>query len=280
MKMTVRFINGLIVIGVTICSSSCAPAINYGCLLDQVYIPSNEEKGEILREDLAVYGDVNLCVFKVGNPYNATDDYLVSYNKKGKLIDGMNLGFGCDFSQEEDPEMLQVEYRLVSDRVVRVWNKISVGKHFKRTEENRIFIDALGQFHVRPTEVCEEGTIDDLYECQNRFLWKLYELSRIPLSDSTSFDQWNHLGDAEGVFADDLSIAIHSLYLRNPETYFKWMLRAREGDSLTAFLVPEDTLFQRELLNRASAIKDKESREYILNKLRKEIKMYHKNQQE
>jgi hypothetical protein len=279
MKTTVQYINSLIVTGVAFYLSSCVPSVNYEYLLDQVYIPSNEEKGEIFREDLAVYGDVYLCVFKVGNPYNATDDYLVSYNKKGKLIDGMNLGFGYDFSQEEDPEVLQVDYRLVSDRVVRVWNKITVGEHFKRTEENRIFIDASGKFHVRATEVSEKGNIDDLYECQNRFLWKMYELSRIPLSDSTVFDQWNHLGDAEGVFADDLSIAIHSLYLRNPESYFKWMLRARERDSLTAFLVPEDSLLQRDILNRASAIKDKESREYILNKLRKEIMMYHNGEQ-
>jgi len=89
MKTTIQFINSLIVTGVTLYLSSCAPAVNYECLLNQVYIPSNEEKGEILREDLAVYGDVYLCVFKVGNPYNATDDYLVSYNKKGELIDGI-----------------------------------------------------------------------------------------------------------------------------------------------------------------------------------------------
>jgi len=59
MKTTIQFINSLIVTGVTLYLSSCAPAVNYEC---QVYIPSNEEKGEILREDLAVYGDVYLCV--------------------------------------------------------------------------------------------------------------------------------------------------------------------------------------------------------------------------
>lgn len=253
---------------VVLCLGSCSPTINYDSLLDQVYIPSSEEpKGEVQREELAVYGNVHLCVFKVGNPYHSTDDYLVSYDSKGKLLDGMNLGFGSDFSQGEDTETQLVECRLVSDRVLCVWNRITKGNHFKRTEMNRVFIDALGKFHMRPAEVQEEGTLGDYFECQERFLWEMYELSRIPLSDSTAFDQWNSLGDAEGVFADDLSTAIYSVYLRDPEAYFNWMLRARERDSLTIFLVPEDTLQQRNLLDRAGMIKNKEDREYILEKI-------------
>ena len=266
------------VVVMAFCLGSCSRNVNYDGLLSQVYIPSSEEpKGEVQREELAVYGDIHLCVFKIGNPYHSTDDYLVSYNSKGKLLDGMNLGFGSDFSQDEDPETQQVECRLVSDRVLCVWNRITKGDHFKRTEMNRVFIDALGKFHMRPAEVQEEGTLGDFFECQDRFLWKMYELSRIPLSDSTAFDQWNSLGDAEGVFADDLSTAIYSMYLRDPEAYFNWMLRAKERDSLTIFLVPEDAQQQRDLLERAGMIKNKEVRGYVMNKLKEKIKLYHEN---
>lgn len=280
MKTMIHFKNSMMaMMMMSLCLSSCSPVVNYDSLLDEVYIPSYEEpRGEVRREDLAVYGDVHLCVFRVGNLNYSTDDYLVSYDRKGKLLDGMNLGFGCDFSQEEEPETQQVEYQLVSDRVICVWNKMTQADHFKRTEMNRVFVDPAGKFHVRPTEVREEGTVDSLNDCQYRFLWKMYELSRIPLSDSTAFDQWNSLGDAEGVFADDLAIAIQSIYLRSPEAYFKWMLRARERDSLTIFLVPDNTQQQKDMLDRAGMIKNKEDREYIMDKLKEEIKLYHENE--
>lgn len=280
MKTIIQFKNSMMAwIAMVICLSSCSPVVNYDSLLDEVYIPyPDEPRGEFLREELAVYGDVHLCVFKVGNLYDSTDDYLVSYDRKGKLLDGMNLGFGSDFSQEEEPETQQVECRLISDRVVGVWNKMTQGDHYKRTEMNRVFVDAMGKFHLRPTEVQEEGTVEHANDCQYKFLWKMYELSRIPLSDSTAYDQWNRLGDAEGVFADDLSIAIYSMYLRNPEAYFNWMLRARDRDSLTIFLIPEDTLQQKALIDRAGLIKNKENRDYIMDKLKEGIQEYHEDE--
>ncbi len=267
MKNVFLFGYGCVMILLACFLSSCYARVNYGSLLAQVYLPDGDSMGKILREELTYFGDIHLCIFRVGNAYDSTDDYLVSYDRDGNFIDGMNLGFGYLHLNGNNPEAHVVECKLVSDKAIDVWNITMQGQHFKRTELNRVSIDGSGKLHLRPTGIQEEGTFISDFERRDRFLWKIYELCRIPLSDDTKFDQWNRLGDAKGIFADDLSNAVQSVFFRNPKEYFQWMLKKREADSLTLFIVSEDSLRQVHLMNLIREISDEEDRQYVMDKV-------------
>lgn len=197
--------------------------------------------------------------------------YLLTLTAMGNCRDAMYIG--CEIADSTEGQWWQ--NRVACSQ--RMGNQLWVDNAFRLMEGgdtlwkyNRwmsVAVDASGLLTLQASGFDEKGSFEEQERQMLLFEQKVETVKSLPLSDTTALDQWQLLTEeAIGCYGEVYVEAVRSLFLRNPENFFRWIVR-HPSEKLSSYVITEDNQWNQYVLNQASTLRDDYERGFVMGRM-------------